>query len=80
MDNDILKVLYSQEQISEACHRLGKQIQQEYQGKFPVVIGVLKGATFFMTDIVRALIHTCKLILSMYPVIMAERNHLGMSS
>lgn len=54
MDNDILKVLYSQGQISEACHRLGKQIQQEYQGKFPVVIGVLKGATFFMTDIVRA--------------------------
>ncbi|GHP13161.1 hypoxanthine phosphoribosyltransferase [Lentilactobacillus fungorum] len=54
MDNDILKVLYSQDEINEACQRLGKQIQTAYQDKFPVVIGVLKGATFFMSDIVRA--------------------------
>ncbi|GEP23416.1 hypoxanthine phosphoribosyltransferase [Lentilactobacillus diolivorans] len=54
MDNDILKVLYSQNEIKEACERLGKQIQKEYEGKTPVVIGVLKGAVFFMADIVRA--------------------------
>ncbi|EEI19810.1 hypoxanthine phosphoribosyltransferase [Lentilactobacillus hilgardii] len=53
MNNDILKVLYSIEQIDEACKRLGKQIQKVYADKVPVVIGVLKGATFFMSDIVR---------------------------
>ncbi len=53
MNNDILKVLYSTDQIQEACRRLGKQIQAVYADKVPVVIGVLKGATFFMADIVR---------------------------
>ncbi|KRM44866.1 hypoxanthine phosphoribosyltransferase [Lentilactobacillus parafarraginis] len=53
MDNDILKVLYSTDEIHAACSRLGQQIQKTYADKVPVVIGVLKGATFFMSDIVR---------------------------
>ncbi|GAD17553.1 hypoxanthine phosphoribosyltransferase [Lentilactobacillus otakiensis] len=54
MNNDILKVLYSKEEIEAACQRLGKDISKTYAGKTPVVVGVLKGAIFFMTDIVRA--------------------------
>ncbi|MSE22373.1 hypoxanthine phosphoribosyltransferase, partial [Lactobacillus parabuchneri] len=53
MNNDILKVLYSKDEIDTACQRLGKEISQAYAGKVPVVIGVLKGAIFFMTDIAR---------------------------
>lgn len=53
MNNDILKTLYSKEDIANACRRLGKQITEEYGDKNPVVIGVLKGAIFFMTDIIR---------------------------
>lgn len=54
MNNDILKVLYSKEEIQAAVERLGKEIAQTYAGKTPVVVGVLKGAIFFMTDIARA--------------------------
>lgn len=46
MNNDILKVLYSKDEIDTACQRLGKEISQAYAGKVPVVIGVLKGAIF----------------------------------
>ncbi|WP_105957332.1 hypoxanthine phosphoribosyltransferase [Apilactobacillus quenuiae] len=53
MNNDILKTLYSEEDIENACKRLGEQITKDYQGENPIVIGVLKGAIFFMTDIVR---------------------------
>ncbi|CAI2632229.1 hypoxanthine phosphoribosyltransferase [Apilactobacillus apinorum] len=53
MNNDILKTLYSKEDIQDACRRLGQQITSDYKGKKPIVIGVLKGAIFFMTDVVR---------------------------
>ncbi|KRM69315.1 hypoxanthine phosphoribosyltransferase [Apilactobacillus ozensis] len=53
MNNDILKTLYSEEDIKQACQKLGQQISEDYKGKTPIVIGVLKGAIFFMTDIVR---------------------------
>ncbi|MCK8625146.1 hypoxanthine phosphoribosyltransferase [Apilactobacillus xinyiensis] len=53
MNNDILKTLYSEEDIKQACKKLGKQISEDYKGKTPIIIGVLKGAIFFMTDMVR---------------------------
>ncbi|WP_283679351.1 hypoxanthine phosphoribosyltransferase [Lentilactobacillus sp. Marseille-Q4993] len=53
MDNDILKVLYSEEEIQNACKRLGEEVKDDYRGKVPVVISVLKGAIFFTTDVVR---------------------------
>lgn len=53
MNNDILKTLYSKEDIQDACRRLGQQITSDYKGKKPIVVGVLKGAIFFMTDVVR---------------------------
>src|SRR5699024_10967748 len=32
---------------------IGHQLTAEYEGKFPLVIGVLKGATLFMSDLAR---------------------------
>ncbi|WP_297819402.1 hypoxanthine phosphoribosyltransferase [uncultured Lactobacillus sp.] len=52
--NDIIDhVLYSQEDIQQMCKRLGKQLTEDYAGKDPLVVGVLKGAVFFMIDLVR---------------------------
>lgn len=53
MNNDIERVLYSQDDIKAACQRLGAQLTQDYAGKKPLVIGVLKGVIFFMTDLLR---------------------------
>ena len=53
MDNDIAKVLYSQEDIKNVCQKLGKEITKDYAGKTQIIVSVLKGAIFFTTDVVR---------------------------
>lgn len=53
MDNDIEKVLITQEEITKKCAQLGKDLTDEYAGEFPLTIGVLKGALPFMSDVVR---------------------------
>ncbi|MEI3604582.1 hypoxanthine phosphoribosyltransferase [Pseudogracilibacillus sp. SE30717A] len=53
MQNDILEVLITQEEIENKCAEIGKQLTEEYEGKFPLLIGVLKGATPFMADLSR---------------------------
>ena len=52
---DIEEVLYSDEEISAVVKDLGAQLTKEYEGKNPLVIGVLKGAVMFMTDLSRAM-------------------------
>ena len=52
---DIEEVLYSEEEISAVVKDLGAQLTKEYEGKNPLVIGVLKGAVMFMTDLSRAM-------------------------
>lgn len=53
MQNDIEKVLISEDEIAVKCKELGKQLTGEYEGKFPLAIGVLKGAMPFMSDLLR---------------------------
>ncbi|BAC12034.1 hypoxanthine phosphoribosyltransferase [Oceanobacillus iheyensis] len=50
---DIQDILITEEQIQEKCKELGSIISKEYDGKFPLAIGVLKGAMPFMSDILR---------------------------
>lgn len=53
MENDILKVLYSKDDIRNITTRLAAEIRRDYAGKNPLVICILKGAIMFMTDLVR---------------------------
>lgn len=53
MHNDIEQVLITREDIEEKCAEIGSQLTKEYDGKFPLVIGVLKGAMPFMSDLLR---------------------------
>jgi len=48
-----LKILISRDEIAEAVNRLARQIERDYQGKQPLLIGVLKGSFVFMADLVR---------------------------
>lgn len=51
--NDIKKVLISEQEIQARIVELGSTISSHYEGKFPLVIGVLKGAWIFLADLVR---------------------------
>lgn len=53
MHNDIERVLITREDIEQKCAEIGQQLTKEYDGKFPLVIGVLKGAMPFMSDLLR---------------------------
>lgn len=53
MHNDIEQVLVTREEIAQKCEEIGKQLTEEYGGKFPLAIGVLKGAMPFMSDVLR---------------------------
>lgn len=52
---DIKEVLYTKEEIAKVTAELGKTLTEEYRGKNPLVIGILKGAVMFMTDLSRAM-------------------------
>ena len=54
MDQDILKVLYSEEQIKARVQEMGDTLYEQFKGKDPLFLGVLKGSFIFMADIVRA--------------------------
>lgn len=53
MNQDIQEILISEEEIQEKVKDLGKLLTEEYNDKFPLVIGVLKGAMPFMSDLVK---------------------------
>jgi hypoxanthine phosphoribosyltransferase len=50
-----IAVLISEEQIRDRIKELGAQITQDYAGRNPLLIGVLKGACFFLSDLMRAI-------------------------
>jgi len=53
--NPNLDVLLSEEKIQSRIKELGAQITQDYAGLNPLLIGVLKGACFFLSDLMRAI-------------------------
>ncbi|MFB0836209.1 hypoxanthine phosphoribosyltransferase [Arthrobacter halodurans] len=52
---DLQHVLYTREQIQDKINELAAQIDQDYEGRDLLVVGVLKGAVMVMADLVRAL-------------------------
>ncbi|ABF42059.1 hypoxanthine phosphoribosyltransferase [Candidatus Koribacter versatilis Ellin345] len=48
-----LKVLLSREQIQKRVAEIGAEISAEFQGQPVVLIGVLKGAAIFLSDLAR---------------------------
>lgn len=54
MENDILKILVTEEQIQTRIGELGEELYQKFEGKNPLFLGVLKGCFLFMADLVRA--------------------------
>jgi hypoxanthine phosphoribosyltransferase len=50
-----LKILISGSEIASAVKRLACEINKDYQGKHPLLIGVLKGSFVFLADLIRQL-------------------------
>ncbi len=61
MKNDILKVLISEEELSNKVKELGEQISKDYKGKNLLMVSVLKGSIVFMADLMRAVTVHCQI-------------------
>lgn len=61
MENMIEKVLITEEQLQARIRELGEELTREYEGKDPIVVGVLKGVLVFYADMVRQLKIPCQM-------------------
>ena len=61
MEKDILEVLVTEEQIKARIKELGKILTEEYAGKDPIVVGVLKGVVVFYADMIREIKVPCQM-------------------
>ncbi len=48
-------ILFRREEIETTVKRLAAEIKEDYQGKHPLLIGILKGSFMFMADLIRFL-------------------------
>ncbi|WP_333594083.1 hypoxanthine phosphoribosyltransferase, partial [Anaerospora hongkongensis] len=55
MINDIQEVLLSADQIAARVKEIGEQISADYAGEEILMIGVLRGAVIFMSDLARSI-------------------------
>ena len=54
MEQDILKVLVTEEELKARIAEMGEELYDRFQGKKPLFLSVLKGSFVFMADLVRA--------------------------
>ena len=55
MMQDIEKVLVSEEELREGIQKMGRQIAEDYRGKMPIFVGVLKGVVPFYAAMTQAI-------------------------
>lgn len=53
MNKDIEKILVTEEELAQVTKKLGEQITRDYTGKKLLIVGVLKGSIYFLTDLSR---------------------------
>ena len=54
LEQDILKVLVTEEELRERVAQLGQALYERFQGRNPLFLGVLRGSFVFMADLVRS--------------------------
>ena len=55
LDGFDFELLIHEQEIQERVAQIGKQLNEDYSNKLPVIIGILNGSFLFMADLVRQL-------------------------
>lgn len=61
MNDELKEILVTEEQIRKRVSEIAAQITEDYRDKDPVLVCVLKGAVFFMADLVREIDVPCEM-------------------
>src|SRR5204862_3902189 len=59
-DPAIGEILVPEDELSARVRELGQEISRDYEGRDLFLVGVLKGAVFFLSDLMRALEVPCE--------------------
>lgn len=59
LDQDIERVLFTEEQLDRRIGELAAEMNRDYEGKAPVLISVLRGSFVFMADLTRKITLPC---------------------
>jgi hypoxanthine phosphoribosyltransferase len=60
LESGVGEILVSEEQLRNRVAELGREIASAYEGRDLLLVGVLKGAVFFMADLMRELPLPCE--------------------
>lgn len=55
MQEDVLRVLFTEEELRAKVKEMGRQITEDYRGRNLMLVTVLKGAVVYMADLMRAI-------------------------
>lgn len=75
LEKDIEKVLVDFNEIESASKRLGQQITKDYQGKKPLIVGLLNGCLPFMAELMKYIDLYCE-----YELMSVQSYHGGTKS
>lgn len=54
------EVLIREEQLAQRVRELGDELSQDYMGRVPILVGILKGSAIFLADLIRRLSIDCE--------------------
>jgi hypoxanthine phosphoribosyltransferase len=60
LERAVAEILVDEESLRARVAELGEEISTDYAGRDPLLVGVLKGAVFFMADLMRQLTVPCE--------------------
>ena len=60
LEQAVGEILIDEETLAARVRELGAEVSADYQGRDLLLIGVLKGAVFFMADLMRHLTVPCE--------------------
>ena len=61
LEQGVGEVLIEEDRLQERIRELGREISSDYDGRELLLVGVLKGAVFFMADLMRHLTIPCEI-------------------
>ena len=53
MEQFVDEILVSEEMIRQRVKELGEELSRDYEGKFPILVSILKGGVYFLADLSR---------------------------
>ena len=61
LEQGVGEVLIDEERLQTRIRELGRELSEDYAGRELLLVGVLKGAVFFMADLMRSLTVPCEI-------------------